>query len=342
MPEDIYKQDRFYIRLDTEEIIWMYHNPDAISGDQFVTNIFDMDLLNEALGKKGIGPDTDFEPTDVFDFIGGECRQYCTDYGDYSYDIAKEKFESEPDAIGLTNGTVEKIQLMFQARDLINAYCKEEFDHPADFSDLRKIGIGYTTTDNEEHEIQVYANLIDHKTVFCYDNDVVAEQESKSLAEYVEKLLPYLDFNELIDIPDWVIEDHLSAKQKSAPDIQYLQFSSWGHDYNLCIGVDSYCFGGGIALEAYSVTDNDIEPFSNITVNLPDYPTERDCAFVDTNNFGDVEALIQKYKLGKPTGRIGCSGYCTYPEYRFDMAEVNKYRLPEEPEQPSPHSCDVR
>ena len=39
MPEDIYKQDRFYVDLQNDEIVWLYHNPDAFSGDQFVRTV---------------------------------------------------------------------------------------------------------------------------------------------------------------------------------------------------------------------------------------------------------------------------------------------------------------
>ena len=45
MPEDIYKQDRFYVDLQNDEIVWLYHNPDAFSGDQFVRNRFGIDFL---------------------------------------------------------------------------------------------------------------------------------------------------------------------------------------------------------------------------------------------------------------------------------------------------------
>ena len=42
------------------------------------------------------------------------------------------------------------------------------------------------------------------------------------------------------------------------------------------------------------------------------------------------------YKLGDPTGRIGHGGYCSYPEYEFDMREVNRYCVNPEPEKIEP------
>ena len=42
-------------------------------------------------------------------------------------------------------------------------------------------------------------------------------------------------------------------------------------------------------------------------------------------------SLISEYKLGKLTGNIGASGYCNYPEYEFNLAEIEKHCLnPEE------------
>ena len=78
-------------------------------------------------------------------------------------------------------------------------------------------------------------------------------------------------------------------------------------------------------MELYDICEGDLEPFSNFTVNLPEYKSDSNCAFVDINNFGEAENLIRAYKLGEPTGRYGRSGYCTYPEYRFDLDEIRKY-----------------
>lgn len=84
-------------------------------------------------------------------------------------------------------------------------------------------------------------------------------------------------------------------------------------------------------MDLYEVSEGDPVPFASITVNLPEYSPAPGCAFVDTNNFGAAEELIRGYSLGEPTGRIGHSGYCTYPEYRFDLKEIRNYCInPEE------------
>lgn len=101
MPEDIYEQDRFYY-LGRGYILWMYHNPDANSGDQFVSNYFGTDLLMNAVR----GHDNQ---VDVFSWIGSECKQYCSDIGAEDYEWCKEQFESDPFAIGCTWQTLTTI-----------------------------------------------------------------------------------------------------------------------------------------------------------------------------------------------------------------------------------------
>ena len=106
---------------------------------------------------------------------------------------------------------------------------------------------------------------------------------------------------------------------------QFMKCESYGTSYDICIEASSYVHGGGFALELLFISDDDLEPYSNLTVNIAARSSGHDCAYIDTNNLPEAESLIKQYKLGKPTGRIGYSGYCSYPEYRFDMKEVAKY-----------------
>ena len=174
MPEDIYKQDRFYVDLQNDEIIWLYHNPDAFSGDQFVRNRFGIDLLKEAIEKCPIGPDSGYEAYPVYDYIESSCRQYLSDVGSAEYGDDIILFQTEPFAIALTQTTLDKLQLLFKAKELINDYRISEFGDPAGFSDPAKVGIAYTTTEDDKHEIQVYANLVDFQTEVWLDGENVA------------------------------------------------------------------------------------------------------------------------------------------------------------------------
>ena len=65
-------------------------------------------------------------------------------------------------------------------------------------------------------------------------------------------------------------------------------------------------------------------PFAILTVNL-DGSHQAECQYVDVNNCPWAEQFIYKYKLGAPTGNFGYSGFCAYPEFRFDIEELKKY-----------------
>lgn len=325
MLEDIYEQDRFFVNLQTDEIVWMYHNPDAVSGDQFVTNRFSVDLLQKAIRECPASPESGFEAQPVFDYIAENCRQYLSDVGMEAYEYDKETFESNPISTALTHITLDKLQLLFEAKELIENYCMEEFGEHADFCDLKRIGIAYTTTEDDKHEIQVYANLLDYRTELYLDGERLATEQAESLNEYVKMHLPYLDFDVLVDIPEWVI-DEFCQRGPYRPDLQYMQLEVWGSAHATCVEVGTYTYGGGMALELYEKCDDGkLVPYTNITVNLPDCRNRKHCAYVDTNNFPGAISLINDYKLGKPTGRIGHSGFCSYPEYEFDLAEIGKY-----------------
>ena len=115
--------------------------------------------------------------------------------------------------------------------------------------------------------------------------------------------------------------------------MEYMKHTSpWGHVFDTCILKDSYAMGGSLALELYDTEEGEPQPYASITVNIPGYEHEENCAFVDVNNFPESLNLISEYKLGEPTGLMGVSGFCTYPEYRFDMKEIDKYLLNPEPE----------
>ncbi len=69
------------------------------------------------------------------------------------------------------------------------------------------------------------------------------------------------------------------------------------------------------------------EWFCDLTVNINQEQSAKNnkaLAFVDTAKNPWAKQFIQHYGLGKPTGFFGISGYCTYPEYEFDLEKLNK------------------
>ena len=101
------------------------------------------------------------------------------------------------------------------------------------------------------------------------------------------------------------------------------QIKSWGNIYTVRAERHKYWNNGRLAVKLKCLPDN--EPFGNVTVNIY-YPLSNDSvkefAFVDTNNFPDIESWLKDNKLAVPTGYYGKSGYCCYPEYKFDLSKL--------------------
>jgi len=97
-------------------------------------------------------------------------------------------------------------ELMLKAKNLLNAYSREEFGSDCDFADLTKIAIGYTTISDEELPFQAYANLIDHYIELQIDGECVERVNYESLKSFVENGLKGLSFDDLIHLAHCLLE----------------------------------------------------------------------------------------------------------------------------------------
>ena len=98
----------------------------------------------------------------------------------------------------------EKQNLMEEAKRLVEDYCHREFgeDAVADFTNLAKIPIAYTTSEDDQHEIQVYLNLLDYNSETFIDGNCVWREQYENLEEMVADVLPYLDFDDLVSVSE--------------------------------------------------------------------------------------------------------------------------------------------
>ena len=95
-----------------------------------------------------------------------------------------------------------------EAKRLIETYCENEFQGPADFSDIRNIGLAYTTITEEEIEIQVNANLEDSSIDTYLDSILIRKSAHPSIADLVKEELSSLSFDSLIEYSDQEIEEY--------------------------------------------------------------------------------------------------------------------------------------
>ena len=87
-----------------------------------------------------------------------------------------------------------------KAKHLIDDFCREEYQREdgADYTDLTNVGIAYTTTEDDKHEIQARVNLVDFRIETLADGKVIRSEQYSSLEELTEKGLQALSFDDLV------------------------------------------------------------------------------------------------------------------------------------------------
>ena len=96
--------------------------------------------------------------------------------------------------------------LLDRAKKLINEYSQREFESEADFSDLTKIGLAYTETEDEGIPVEAEADLVNCRINRYVNGKLVDRLEYDSLADMIYSELEYMDFNDLVSFTDEQIE----------------------------------------------------------------------------------------------------------------------------------------
>lgn len=146
--------------------------------------------------------------------------------------ISREEFQRQLDANPRNGGMMLSEQQRTalvqaqteQALSYIEDYLKDEFEiTEPDFSDLTRIDLGYTTTEDEKHVIQVYADL-EHCTVTkLVDDTLYAQERYGSLDDLNQAVLSNLDFDSLMEIDLDEAEEHELQENTLPADESYAQ-----------------------------------------------------------------------------------------------------------------------
>ena len=107
------------------------------------------------------------------------------------------------------------------AKEFINDFCEAEYGSPADFSDLEKVGIAYTTVTDEEIPIQVNADLVHYRMERYLDGQFLERRQYESLDELIQNELAELDFDDLISVSDGELES-IGATPEQGSDGYFL------------------------------------------------------------------------------------------------------------------------
>lgn len=90
----------------------------------------------------------------------------------------------------------------YYAKELINSYCRDKFDSEADFSDLKKVGVAYTTTEDSKHTVEAVVNLVDYRLETYVDDKLFKEKTYSSLKDMIDNCLYSLSFDDLVYLSD--------------------------------------------------------------------------------------------------------------------------------------------
>lgn len=101
-----------------------------------------------------------------------------------------------------------------------------------------------------------------------------------------------------------------------------IKFEFLGSEYEVFLKLEEYAMGG-LAVQAVTTEG---EPWSTVSVKLPDYATAEDEIFADTNNGMNLWRKLVQEGILIPTGEIGYSGFCSYPKCKVALDEFNVER----------------
>lgn len=104
-----------------------------------------------------------------------------------------------------THSTIDNIvrdSVLAYAKQLINSYCRDEFDSEADFSDLKKVGVAYTTTEDSKHTVEAVVNLVDYRLETYVDDKLFKEETYADLKDMIDNCLHSLSFDDLVYLSD--------------------------------------------------------------------------------------------------------------------------------------------
>ena len=150
-------------------------------------------------------------------------RQELVDKVELSLDYSENYNLTDNDMALYKAITKERREKQFEtAKNLINEFCLEEYGSPADFSNLSKIGIAYTTVTDDELPMQVDVNLENFTVEKYIDNVLVDTEYYYNLSNITEKFLQNLNFDELIYVTEQQIETAIDTQPQEQPLSEYL------------------------------------------------------------------------------------------------------------------------
>ena len=170
-----------------------------------------------------------------------------------------------------------------EAKARINEYSQREFREDANFSDLSHVPLAYTTHEDTEVGISVYADLENKKIVTMY-GDKAAEEQNFRFSDDMISALGNLEFSDLVSILDETVQ------QLTEPQNNFLSNNSTE-------GVQLNLFGE--SAENYAPRKHTV--ITTADTNSPLITQEMfDCVLrCGSNEPRSLERIINQYQLNK-------------------------------------------
>ena len=159
--------------------------------------------------------------------------------------------------------------LLEQAKELIDQFCQEEYDSYADFSDLEKVGIAYTTVTDEEIPIQVNVDLVNYRVERYLDGQFLERRQYDSLGAMIQNELIDLTFDDLISVS----EEELESIGVSQDDYRLLSRLKADCDYYLGAGgrAEKHLWAGSVEAQIAKMRE-----LYDVLSEKPEWLTEQD------------------------------------------------------------------
>lgn len=209
--------DVFYPDLNVGKIRWIHYPAQQSPVEVCVFNKEAIRAVNAAC----------WDATEAFQMIREVSNHFLLRPGMDGYEDAIIRMRSnKPAAIGCSYLTLDRLEQFLEAGELLNSYCMREFGCKANFSDLRKVDLGHKMLESG-HTLQIYANLEDCHIGVYLDGRLLGVRQFDSLREMNHTALSKLSFNDLTQLPEWAVAQHIGMGKKQANPvarIDYLDF----------------------------------------------------------------------------------------------------------------------
>ena len=185
--------------------------------------------------------------------------------------IEREFLSEEPEPVSLDD-----------AKKLINDFCEMAYDSPADFSDLEKVGIAYTTVTDEEIPIQVNVDLVNYRVERYLDGQFLERRQYDSLESLIQNELTDLTFDDLISVS----EEELESIGVSQDDYRLLSRLKADCDYYLGAGgrAEKHLWAGSVEAQITKMRE-----LYDVLPEKPEWLTEQDIDNYESQMTGGPE-----------------------------------------------------